>query len=130
MKELVKSEFDLRHINLEPYKQIINEIKNNRDQSLLYVVSRKGNLQLVNKLLSLDINVNILNSDNSTPLHGAAFGFSHENTSSARIDIIKQLLLKKAKKELRNNNGNTAFLDIQFGDNSDTDKVQMIDLLR
>ena len=37
---------------------------------------------------------------------------------------------KKAKKELRNNNGKTAFLDIQFGDNSDTDKVQMIDLLR
>jgi len=84
----------------------INTRRNKYGQSLLYVACRYGNFPFVIMLLTnKGINVNVRNTDNSTPLHGAAYGqpYGDDNeTCLARFNIIKLLLKNNADKTMIN----------------------------
>ena len=82
-------------------------IFNDRGQSLLYIASRAGNINLVREIIKAGCDINILNRDGSTPLHGAANGnlgiikdFFLYDTN--RREIIKLLLSNGANKYIKN----------------------------
>ena len=96
----------------------INTNLNKYSQSLLYTAARSGNYRFVSALLmsTNKIDVNVRNKDNSTPLHGAAFGFDTldiSNTCKERLDIINLLLTYKADKFLKNNNKEVPYDNIR-----------------
>jgi ankyrin repeat protein len=96
-------------------------IKNLRGQSLLYVAARAGNIQLVKEILKTGCDINIRNSDNSVPLHGAAYGnlgvitaINLQNNEQNRLDIIKLLLQNGADINLQNNRNELPISNINF----------------
>ena len=96
-------------------------ITNPRGQSLLYVAARAGNIGLVREILKTLCDVNIRNSDNSVPLHGAAYGnlgiitaINLQNNEQNRLDIIKLLLQNGANINLQNNRNELPISNINF----------------
>ena len=96
-------------------------IQNTRGQSLLYVAARAGNIELVKEILKTLCDVNIRNSDNSVPLHGAAYGnlgvitaVNLQNNEQNRLNIIKLLLQNGADINLQNNRNELPLSNINF----------------
>jgi hypothetical protein len=107
----------------------INNIKNDRNQSLIYYAARKGNINFIQSLINRGVNINIKNPDGSTALHGAAYGFSTESENN-RFEII--ILLKKYNIDvsIKNNYGEIAKTNvINSPYNSDTIKNKMLAIL-
>ena len=111
----------------------INTKLNKNGQSLLYTAAILGNFPFIVTLLisTKNINVNVRNKDNSTPLHGAALGLDTKDISDmcrGRVDIINSLLTYKANKFLKNNKKKVPYDNIRC--NEDALKVQMETLLQ
>ena len=111
----------------------INTKLNKNGQSLLYTAAILGNFPFIVTLLisTKNINVNVRNKDNSTPLHGVALGLDTKDISDmcrGRVDIIKSLLTYKANKFLKNNKKKVPYDNIRC--NEDALKMQMETLLQ
>ena len=84
---------------IENNKYLLNE-KDDLERSLLYLSARNGYFDLTEYLLKKGININEVQRDNSTALHGAAF-YGQE--------LVIQLLLEHGiNTKIRNNFGSTA----------------------
>ena len=84
---------------IENNKYLLNE-KDGLKRSLLYLSARNGYFDLTEYLLKKGININEVQRDNSTALHGAAF-YGQE--------LVIQLLLEHGiNTKIRNNYGSTA----------------------
>ncbi len=111
-------------------------IINPEGKSLLYLAAMSGNIKLVEEIIKSGCNVNILNSDGSTPLHGAALGFKIDSENKKytnemnRIEIIKLLINNGANKNLVNNDGFRAYNIITFTIAPDFLKIEATNLLQ
>jgi len=84
---------------IEKNKYLLNK-KDGLERSLLYLSARNGYFDLTEYLLKKGININEVQKDNSTALHGAAF-YGQE--------LVIQLLLEHGiNTKIRNNYGSTA----------------------
>ena len=67
------------------------------ERNLLYIAARNGHTNVCEYLINKGINVNELQKDGSTPLHGAAY--------YGQTDVVKLLLSYGAKTNIKNNFG-------------------------
>ena len=91
-------------------KSILKE-KDCNERSLLYIAARNGFIDICRFLLEEGMDPNEVQSNKSTPLHGAAF-YNQYNT-------VKILIEYGAKACLKNNFGKSAFEDTQNLKNKD-----------
>jgi len=95
--------------DLEPtddLKRIVNNT-NSRGQTPLYLAARYMNIEIINLLLDVGANINQLNQNKDTPLHGAAWGCNWNNITECQ-KILKLLKEKGADINARNSNNETA----------------------
>ena len=112
----------------------INTRLNKYGQSLLYTAARSGNNRLVTALLmsTKDINVNVRTTNNSTPLHGAAFGldtkdnFDSSKTCRERAEIINSLLTYKADKSLTNDYNEVPYDNIRCNESGTAKEMKIL----
>ena len=91
-------------------KAFLNAPQTSRGQTLLYTAARRGNFGAVAKLLSMGANVDARNTDGSTPLHGAAYGFDNlvQSTDPAvrkqdmldRLEVMSKLVNANADRNI------------------------------
>ena len=67
------------------------------ERNLLYIAARNGHVNICEYLINKGINVNELQKDGSTPLHGAAY--------YGQTNVVKLLLSYGAKTNIKNNFG-------------------------
>ena len=98
--------------------------KDSLQRSLLYLAARNGFYNLCEILIKKGININDVQKDGSTPLHGAAF--------YGQVEIVKLLIDYGADINKRNNFGNLASDEAQNNLikqmilNSNYDKIQVL----
>jgi hypothetical protein len=97
----------LKKLNLnDSFIKIFDETKNFNGYTILYYYSRFGNLNIVKNIITnlTRVNLNVCNSDNSTPLHGATWGEKDNSNDQMknRFEIVKLLLGKNADRTLKN----------------------------
>lgn len=73
---------------------MINQ-QSEKGETLLYVASKLGKMKIVHWLLNNGANINSVDSNGSTPIHGAALGKHSE--------VMKLLILRGADLSIRNN---------------------------
>jgi len=73
--------------------------KNENTSSPLHIAASTGNLEAVDIFLNNSVDINIKNFDNETPL------FSAVDTGKSNLEMIKYLIKKGAKTDLKNNAG-------------------------
>ena len=78
----------IKNGNTAKVKELITRVsindKNDEGKTPLHVAAQKGDLEIVNLLLNLEVDINAQDSEGNTPLHVAA-QYGHHNTSEALI---------------------------------------------
>lgn len=78
----------IKNGNTARVKELITRVSinatNDEGKTPLHEAAKKGDLEIVNSLLNLDIDINAQDSEGNTPLHVAA-QYGHHNTSEALI---------------------------------------------
>jgi serine/threonine-protein phosphatase 6 regulatory ankyrin repeat subunit B len=88
--------------NTEIFNQLLNNGALVEDVSLLIASSENGNREIIAKLIDCDVDVDIQDKNNYTPLICAC-----ENGNE---HVVKQLIHARASVDIKNNNGSTSLM--------------------